>query len=187
MAPPFDPILTLHRAVSFPELPSLRHYHCKPWIHHRPGRHHYRRRRPIGPAPSSRRQLLWALYPNYFSRRVAVYAADRAQFTATDTAGAFNDQLLRTSRLQQRPYRPRKPQRQPFALGVPQHSHSRPPIAFYWASSFTSAPTTSSADTTTPPPWAWRASRYPLKTTLSITIRTVVEDLHHAFPQRAWL
>ena len=90
-------------------------------------------------------------------------------------------------RLQQRPYRPRKPQRQPFALGVPQHSHSRPPIAFYWASSFTSAPTTSSADTTTPPPWAWRASRYPLKTTLSITIRTVVEDLHHAFPQRAWL
>ena len=81
----------------FPELPSLHRRHGKRWVHRRFWRHHPRRRRPTNPAPSNRRQLLWIFYPNYFSRRVAVYAADRAHFTATDIAGAFNDQLLWTS------------------------------------------------------------------------------------------
>ena len=67
------------------------------WIHRRLRCYRHRRRRPTGPAPSSRRQLLQAFYHNYFSRRVAVYAADRAHFTATATAGAFNDHLLWTS------------------------------------------------------------------------------------------
>ena len=81
----------------FPELPSLHHRHGKRWVHRRFWRHSPRRRRPTGPAPSNRRQRLSTFYPNYFSRRVAVYAADRAHFTATDIAGAFNDQLLWTS------------------------------------------------------------------------------------------
>ena len=34
-------------------------------------------------------------------------------------------------RLQQRLYRPRKPHRHRFALGAPQHGHSRPTITFY--------------------------------------------------------
>ena len=61
----------------FSELPSLRRRHWKPWIHRRLRRNRHRRRRPTGPAPSSRRHLLQAFYHNYFSRRVAVYAADR--------------------------------------------------------------------------------------------------------------
>ena len=34
-------------------------------------------------------------------------------------------------RLQQRPYRPRKPHRHRFALGAPQHHHSRPTTSFH--------------------------------------------------------
>ena len=79
-----------------PELPSLHRYHGKRWIHRRFRRYSPRRRRPTGPAPSTRRQLLWIFYLNYFSRRVAVYAADKAHFTAMDTAGAFIDQILWT-------------------------------------------------------------------------------------------
>ena len=105
--PSFSPSTTIGASVLalpnpssgpyFPELPSLHRRHWERSSHRRLRRHRHRRRRPTEPAPSSRRQLLWAFYPNYFSRRVAVYAADRAPFTATDTAGAFNDHLLWTS------------------------------------------------------------------------------------------
>ena len=101
----------------FPELPSLRRRHWKPWIHRQLRRHRHHRLRPTGPAPSSRRQLLWALYPNYFSRRVAVHAADRAHFTATDIASAFNDQLLWTSTASTAPL--------PFAKTTPSPVHTR--------------------------------------------------------------
>ena len=94
--PPFVLSLAHHWRLSFPELPSLHRRHWKRWIHRRFWRQRHRRRRPTGPALSSHRQLLWAFYHNCFSRHVAVYAADRAQFAATDTAGAFNDQLLWT-------------------------------------------------------------------------------------------
>ena len=77
-----------------PELPSLRRRHWKPWIHRRLRRHRHGRRRPTEHAPSTRCQLLCAFYPNYSSCRVAVYAANSAHFTATDTTGAFNDQRL---------------------------------------------------------------------------------------------
>ena len=83
--------------IYFPELPSFRRRRWKPWVHVRLRCHRHRRRRPTESAPSSRRQLLQAFYYNYFSRRVAVYATDRAHFTATGTAGAINDQLLWTS------------------------------------------------------------------------------------------
>ena len=56
---------------------------------------------------------------------------------------------------------------------------------FIGPSAFTSAPTTSSADTTTPPSRAWSALPYPLKTTLSSSIRAFLEPLHHPFPQRS--
>ena len=88
-------------------------------------------------------------------------------------------------RLRQRPYRPRKSHRHRFALGSPQHRKSRPTIAFIEPSAFTSAPTTSSADTTTPPLPAWNAFPYPLKTTLNFSIGPFLEPLHHRFPQRS--
>ena len=44
--------------------------------------------------------------------------------------------------LQHRLYRPRKPHRHRFAIGAPQHRCSRPTIAFYQPSAFTSAPIT---------------------------------------------
>ena len=101
LSPPIGaPVLALPNpssGIHFPELPSLRRRHWKPSIHRRPRRHHHRRRRPTEPAPSSRRQLSWAFFPICFSRRVAIYTADRAHFTATDSAGAFNDQRLWTS------------------------------------------------------------------------------------------
>ena len=88
-------------------------------------------------------------------------------------------------RLQQRPYRPRKPHHHRFALGVPQHRHSRPTIAFYWTIDLHQRSYHSSADATTPPPRAWSALPYPLKTILSFSIRHFLESLHHPFPQRS--
>ena len=136
----------------FPELPSLHRRHGKRWVHRRFWRHHPRRRRPTSPAPSNRRQLLWTFYPNYFSSRVAVYAADRAHFTATDIAGAFNDQLLWTStastaplpsaKTTPSPVRTRGAATSPFQTNYFVSSDHRP---------FTSTLTTSSADTTTLP------------------------------------
>ena len=126
LAPPFNPS-NPSSGLSLPKLPSLRRRCWKPWVHFPFWRHRHRRRRPTEPAPSSRRQLLWAFFPNYFSRRVAVDAADRAPFTVTDIDGAFNDQRLWLLR----PYRPRKPHRHRFALGAPQHQPFRPTIALY--------------------------------------------------------
>ena len=110
--------------LSFPELPSLRHRCWKHWVHFRFRRHRQRRCRLNEPSFSSLRQLLRAFHPKYFSRRVAVYAADRAPFIATDTAGAFNDQLLWTStastapltsaKTTPSPVRTRGPATQPF-------------------------------------------------------------------------
>ena len=171
----------------FPELPSLHRRHGKRWVHRRFWRHHPRRRRPTNPAPSNRRQLLWIFYPNYFSRRVAVYAADRAHFTATDIAGAFNDQRLWTStastaplpsaKTTPSPVRTRGAATSPFQTNYLVSSDHRP---------FISALTTSSADTTTPLLPAWNAFPYPLKTTLSFSIGPFLEPLHHRFPQRSW-
>ena len=173
--------------LSFQELPSLHRRDWKRWVHRRFRRHSPRRRRPTEPAPSSRRQLLWSFYPNYFSHRVAVYAADRAHFTATDTAGAFNDQLLWTStastaplpsaKTTPSPVRTRGAATSPFQTNYLVSSDHRP---------FISALTTSSADTTTPPLPAWNAFPYPLKTTLSFSIGPFLEPLHHPFPQRSW-
>ena len=54
-------------------------------------------------------------------------------------------------RLQQRPYRPRKPHRHRFALGAPQHRHSRPTITFYRTIGLHQRSYHIFADTTTPP------------------------------------
>ena len=171
----------------FPELPSLHRRHGKRWVHRRFWRHNPRRRRPTRPAPSNRRQLLWTFYPNYFSRRVAVYAADRAHFTATDIAGAFNDQRLWTSTASTAPL--------PSAKTTPSLVRTRgaatsPLQTNYLVSSdhrpFTSALTTSPADTTTPPLPAWNAFPYPLKTTFCFSIGSFLEPLHHRFPHQSW-
>ena len=89
-------------------------------------------------------------------------------------------------RLQQRPFRPRKPHRHRFELGASQHRHSRLAIAFYRAIGLYQRSYHSSADAMTPPPWAWSALPYPLKTTLSFSIGPFLESLHHPFPQRSW-
>ena len=76
-------------------------------------------------------------------------------------------------RLQQRPYRPRGPHQ--FALGAPQHRHSRPTIASYRTVVLHQRSHHSSVDATTPPLRAWSALPYPLKTTRSFSIGPFLE------------
>ena len=101
------------------------------WIHRRLRCYRHRRRRPTGPAPSSRRQLRWAFSP-FISAAASPSTPQTGLISPSRTLPApSTTNFYGLLRLQQRPYRPRKLHRHRFALGVPQHLHSRPNIAFY--------------------------------------------------------
>ena len=143
--PSFSPLPTIgvlalpnpSPGLYFPELPSLRRRHGKRWVHRRFWRHSPRRRRPTGPAPSSRRQLLWAFYPNYFQppRRRLRRGQGSFHVYGFNSAPTVRENHTVTGS---------HSGRRNIAISD-QLSH------FIGPSAFPSALTTSSADTTTPP------------------------------------
>ena len=171
---------------SFPELPSVRRRHWKRWIHCRFRHHRNRRRRSAGPAPSSRRQLLGPSASTILAAvslstpRIGLNSPPRTlpalqRPISMDLYGFNSAPTVRENHTVTGSHSGRRNIAIPDAL-----SRFIGPLAF------TSAHTTSSTDTTTPPARAWGASPHPFKTTRSVSIGPFFELLHHQFPRRPW-
>ena len=125
-----------------------------------------------------------AFYPQYFSRCVAVYATHRANFNATDSAGAFNDQFLWIStastapllsaKTSPSPLRTRGTATSPFQTNYCVLSDHRPSPALLPLLRECHDTITSGVEHLTGP------------FALSIFIGPFLEPLHHPFPQRSW-